>query len=117
MSDEKLKEEIKQVVTNLGNIEFTIEDELEFCKQVLKRKEQECEELKEELEAIYDDCKGCSTCNEALYNANLYAKEYRKLSQTLTEIKEIAEELLQTKIPFCEIYGRIMDKISEVENE
>lgn len=50
MTDKQIKEEIKQVVTNLGNIEFTVEDELKFCKEVLKRKEQECEELKAELE-------------------------------------------------------------------
>lgn len=46
MTDKQKKEEIKQVVTNLGNIEFTVEDELKFCKEVLKRKEQECERLK-----------------------------------------------------------------------
>lgn len=68
--------------------------------KTIKAKEQECEELKEELEAVYDDCKGCSTCNEALYNANLYAKEYRKFSKTLTEIKEIAKP-----------YQRDIDKI------
>ena len=59
---------------------------------LLKAKEQECEEFKKELEVIYDDCKGCPTCNEALYNANLYAKEYRKLKQTLAEIIRFFEE-------------------------
>lgn len=49
MTDKQIKEDIKQVVTNLGNIKFTVEDELEFCKEVLKRKEQEYKELRKEL--------------------------------------------------------------------
>ena len=81
------------------NLEFNCKQTPQsyFCKnqpncyyKQLKRKEQECEELKKELETVYDDCKGCPTCNEALYNANLYAKEYRKLKQTLAEIKRCA---------------------------
>ena len=31
---------------------------VEHLKEQLKCKEQECEELKKELEAVYDDCKG-----------------------------------------------------------
>ena len=84
------------------NLEFNCKQTPQsyFCKnqpncyyKQLKRKEQECEELKKELETVYDDCKGCPTCNEALYNANLYAKEYKKLKQTLAEIKEIAKQM------------------------
>lgn len=52
MTDKQIKEEIKQVVTNLGNIEFTVEDELKFCKEVLKRKEQEFDQLKVENEKL-----------------------------------------------------------------
>ena len=69
-------------------------DFIERCRyKQLLRKEQECEELKKELETVYDDCKGCPTCNEALYNANLYSKECRKLKQTLTDIKEICNSV------------------------
>ena len=67
-------------------------DNQERLQKKIKHKEQECKELKKELEAVYDDCKGCPTCNEALYNANLYAKECRELKQTLAKIKEIAEK-------------------------
>ena len=77
-------------------------------RQIIKNKEErniklykENEELKKELEAIYDDCKGCPTCNEALYNANLYAKECRELKQTLAEIKEIAEPYQMTIKKIC----------------
>lgn len=51
---EKIKQEIKEMVTKLANanLEFTIEDELEFAKvavknaeQKLRAKEQECERL------------------------------------------------------------------------
>ena len=92
------------------NLEFNCKQTPQsyFCKnqpncyyKQLKCKEQECEELKKELEAVYDDCKGCPTCNEALYNANLYAKEYRKLKQTLTEIKEITEPYQMTIKKIC----------------
>ena len=88
---------------NYGDCSFYCKDyEMNDCyyKQ-LKRKEQECEELKKELEAVYDDCKGCPTCNEALYNANLYAKECRELKQTLAEIKEITEPYKMTIKKIC----------------
>ena len=97
--------------------EFNRAEEL---RTLLQRKEQECEELKKELEAIYDDCKGCPTCNEALYNANLYAKEYRKFKQTLAEIKEIAENV-QSFVDINledDVYtemNKILQKINEYE--
>lgn len=58
MTDKQIKEEIKQVVTNLCNIEFTVEDELKFCKEVLKRKEQECQKIKNWVKGMmfYTDC-------------------------------------------------------------
>lgn len=64
MTDKQKKEEIKQVVTNLGNIKFTVEDELKFCKEVLKRKEQKCDQYKQALQEIKkiaeDECKNCT---------------------------------------------------------
>ena len=92
-----------------------------WYKKQLKAKEQECDRLKKELETIYDDCKGCPTCNEALYNANLYAKEYRKLKQTLAEIKEIAEKSYRTPlaekdcIKCDEFLEQILQKVRESE--
>ena len=142
----------KQIIVDdvdVGGCEFYIDSKnLEFnCKQTpqsyfcknqpncyykqLKRKEQECEELKKELEAVYDDCKGCPTCNEALYNANLYAKEYRKLKQTLAEIKEITKNMNKEcfyndfscdgcdMINGCTYKGKlsVLQKIKECEGE
>lgn len=57
MTDKQIKEELKQVATNLGNIEFTVEDELKFCKEVLKRKEQECKKLNQTLTEIKEIAK------------------------------------------------------------
>lgn len=89
-------------------------DFIERCRyKQLLRKEQECKRLKEELEAVYDDCKGCPTCNEALYNANLYAKECRELKQTLAEIKEIVEK--RNYLDYNECLDDILQKISECE--
>ena len=106
------------------NLEFNCKQTPQsyFCKnqpncyyKQLKRKQQECDELKKELEAVYDDCKGCPTCNEALYKANLYAKEYRKFKQTLIEITEIAEK--RNYLDYNECLDDILQKISECEVE
>ena len=74
----------------------------------LKRKEQECEELKEEINQYKQI---------AQYHGNLsvkYTNKSAKLKQTLTEIKEIAESGCYDNygIPFI-----ILQKISEVEND
>ena len=85
MTDKQIKEEIKQVVTNLGNIEFTVEDELEFCKQVLKRKEQECEEWKAK-------CKKYVEVNEQK------TKYYAELKAENDEFKKIINEAKNSKL-------------------
>lgn len=88
------EQELQQAMDNYVQLDLQRVKEYNELVDLYKAKEQECKELKKELEVIYDDCKGCPTCNEALYNANLYAKEYRKLKQTLIEIKEIANKVL-----------------------
>ena len=71
----------------------------------LKRKEQECEELKHKVELMMD----CASCK---------VDEYK---QTLIEIKEIAEKQVK-RAPDGETFARpeikqILQKISEVEND
>ena len=102
----------------------------------LKRKEQECEELKKELQAqrdftaheqkliycvAYDET--CKTGNDCKQQKCIF-KDNIKLKQTLTAIKGIAEENI--RIADSEglngVYRRglakqILQKISEVENE
>ena len=111
--------------------------DIKYCyfKQ-LKRKEQECEELKKELQAqraftaheqkliycvAYDET--CKTGNDCKQKKCIF-KDNIKLKQTLTEIKEIAKENI--RIADLEglngVYRRglatqILQKISEVENE
>ena len=84
MTDKNIKEEINQVVTNLGNIEFTVEDDLKFCKEVLKRKEQKLERIRELLTNITEaglceakEC-GCDDNKECL-------------ECTLNEIKDVIQ--------------------------
>lgn len=107
MTDKQIKEEIKQVVTNLGNIEFTVEDELEFCKEVLKRKEQECEELKKTLDDLLKvQYKLVDNCKE--------------LRQIFAEIKELLLKTPTSSQEHCvNAKSVILQKISEceVENE
>ena len=80
----------------------------------LKEKEQECEELKEQLEL--------NTANAVVIDM---AQRLYKLKQTLTEIKEIAEpfcnacqefepEKKGSNCMYCN-YGKILQKISECE--
>ena len=119
-------EEIKQVVTNLGNIEFTVEDELKFCKEVLKRKEQESEQLKKENENMISCCKNNLLVldHEELVD-NRLTDRVMKAEQALQGIKEIAEDecknctvklLLEDEINCKRCYKtKILEKCEEVE--
>lgn len=81
----------------------------------LKHKEQECENNKIEHQMELDIYKQeCLTFFKASEEVN---KKNKQLKQTLAEIKEIAGELLQTKIPFCAIHEKIIKKINEVIDE
>ena len=119
MTDKQIKEEIKQVVTNLGNIKFTVEDELEFCKEVLKHKEQECDQLKVEN----DELKRRSQFefDETLLQ---YSNMIEELKQALQEIKDIAEAITNgthftntIEEHLKEMVKQIINKINEVEDE
>lgn len=103
-------EELKQRLQQCWKVEYSFVEQLDQLKQTNEELQKDNEELRKEVETIYDDCKGCPTCNEALYNANLYAKEYRKLKQTITEIKEYFNE----KCKLCKAnYVNITDEICE----
>lgn len=85
------------------------------CYKQLKRKEQECEELKKTI--MYK----CPQCGEEYLNpigASLY-EENNKLEQTLTDIKKIAEKDFNHTC--WETYARqlkqILQKISEYKGE
>ena len=93
MTDKQIKEEIKQVVTNLYNIEFTVEDELKFCKEVLKRKEQECEELKKTFIEIKEMCNSVENIEnvKSLYDAALSGM-YLQANKILQKISECEVE-------------------------
>lgn len=114
MTDKQLKrkeQELQQAIDNYVQLDLQRVKEYNELVDLYKAKEQECEELKENLKDFQDNCKGCPTCNEALYNADLYARDYRKLKRTLIEIKEYCEEQnLKADWTACEI----LQKISEV---
>lgn len=59
MKDEEIKREIKETVTKLANVnlEFTIEDELEFAKVAVNKAEQKLREKEQKLDKIKDYCK------------------------------------------------------------
>ena len=128
----------KQII--IDEINKTIEQEMENLRNIakqqigkleakLKAKEQECEELKEEIKKHNDDmfknppekrfyCKGCTLPYIS-----------KKLKQTLTEIKEIAITGLEGFCPKCSrkecednncietAIRDILQKISEVSND
>lgn len=93
----------------------------------LKRKEQECEELKEKVEELRQGLVNCDkerNLQEA--NSEFRQRVINRYKQTLAEIKEIAEpycnacsEFGYGKGKYCKYcnYSKILQKISEVENE
>ena len=95
--------ELKKIINEAKNSKLDLQSFLvgeaiqNEYEQQLEQLKVENEKLKKELEALYDDCKGCPTCNEAMYNANLYTKEYIKFKQILANIKEFAEVEIECK--------------------
>lgn len=98
MTDKQKKEELKQVVTNLGNIEFTVEDELKFCKEVLKRKEQECEKLNNTITNLENTKEELLTKIDQLKVEN---KEYKDIINKLAG-KTIAITSGDKPFEFCD---------------
>ena len=87
---------LKQIIPSITRCDYVLEKQL-------KRKEQECEELKHKVELMMD----CESCK---------VDEYK---QTLTEIKDIAEKQVK-RAPDGETFARpeikqILQKISECE--
>ena len=86
----------------------------------LKRKEQECEELKEDIERWKSNFNGkVSAIEELLQQLDQFKVKNIKNSKTLTEIKEIAEKQVK-RSPDGETFARpeikqILQKISECE--
>lgn len=88
-----------------------------------KRKEQECEELKEINQELLKYRKHSTTCQDCyedgLEDGKTSNKELRKLKQTLTEIKDIAENI--TKLPIsrpydaCILNKQIIQKLEELK--
>lgn len=77
----------------------------------LEVKEQECEELKKQLTILDDE-------DVVVEITVKQFEEYKKLKQTLTEIKEIAEaESYLSPQSTRLLVHKILQKISEVENE
>ena len=76
------------------------------CYKQLARKEQECKELKEINSTLLEYHRHAVTCQECyedgLEDGKTSNKELRKLKQTLTDIKEIAEPY---KMPIKKICG------------
>ena len=89
-------------------------NELELENRKLKA---ENKDLKDEIRLIHDDCKGCSTCFNALASARIYCVENQKLKQTLTEIKELLLKTPTDSREHCvNAKSVILQKISEVDN-
>ena len=118
-------------------------DHIKRLEEELKAKEQECEDLKEEIKKHNDDmfknppekrfyCKGCTlpyiskklkTENDNLKETfdDLFKVQYKladnnkKLRQCLTEIKEIAEHCMQQEVCFaCDYYDNCYIEDEEI---
>ena len=120
MTDKQIKKlnELTEMSQELGLYEdrpdwrITLQaDHIKRLEEELQAKEQECEELRSLLKVRIEDlCDSCGASSMMPMPCKVYEK-------TLAEIKEIANRLEQTKIPFAAIAEQIKDKIEEVENE
>ena len=124
----QLQETLSQYETDLSTKDCIVET----CKAQYKELKAENEKLEEEIaKARMEICNQCSERDDY----NIPCKQIRdldyglqleieniQLKQTLTEIKEIAEKevnnrmLFADKESFCD-FNKILQKISEVENE
>ena len=105
------------------------DEHLKELKEALKRKEQECEGLRYEIGSLENDRDILQEQLDQLKktNENLLSIQYElaesnaKLGQTLTEIKEIAENAYcltnATNKDMAQFAKQILQKISEVEDE
>ena len=87
-----------------------------------KRKEQECEELKDKLNCCfcnqYVELNNIETQRKCVEVTECFRRQLDQLKQTLTEIKEIAEEYQKEYIVnngVVLLCNQILQKISEVE--
>ena len=57
-AEQENKRLLEIIAKPLETVDIDSAFEIEKLKEQIQAKEQECEELKKELEAVYDDCKG-----------------------------------------------------------
>lgn len=124
---EKIKQEIKEMVTKLANanLEFTIEDELEFAKvavknaeQKLRAKEQECKELKNEkiklIETNFEQkCKIQKLIDENATKEVIYKINGKCAKTVANKVKEIAS-IIEGKD--CK-YSRYKQALDDIEKK
>ena len=91
-----------------------------YCKncyelaEKLEAKEQECDELERLYKELQDDMLACNKCRTTIK----LQQQLDQLKQTLSEIKEIAEKEVNTKMlfadkeSFCD-FNKILQKVSE----
>ena len=95
-----------------------MENKIKEIEEKLLRKEQECEELKEQLaEMISQSALLPKFFGLSAEEITQLATKCSQLKQTLTEIKEIVFPKNQLIITDSPIILKIQEKISEVEDE
>ena len=112
--------DIPQCRIRLASFEPTCKGYNCYYKQ-LKRKEQECEELKEEIDDLKEIIQRHDNDNNALLSEfeDDLVDYYRRYKECLAEIKEIAEKQVK-RAPDGETFARpeikqILQKISEID--
>ena len=120
---ENFEKPICHCISQRNECEMPCEYNKDCYYKQLKRKEQECEELKEDRERWKSNFNGkVSAIEELLQQLDQFKVKNIKNSKTLTEIKEIAEII---SLPMGTgksgnrviLAKQILQKISEVENE
>lgn len=92
-----LKTEIKEVVNTLaglGNLEFTVEDELEFCKSIAEKRRNTLKEIKELAFLIVndDDKPACVNDDDCPLNGGVGYDSHCNMSYPFIIGKQILEK-------------------------
>lgn len=118
----EIKQEIKETVTKLANanLEFTIEDELEFAKVAVKNAEQKLEQVKQEnkrlLEIINE--KPLETVDiDSFFEIEKLKEQLQAKEQECEELKEANDGLLKVQYQLadsCTKYEQTLIDIKEI---
>ncbi len=121
---EKIEKEIKEMIPKLANIEFTKDDELEFCKKVLKdtrqqlaRKTQECEELKSVLDSWMSKCERETRIKELYQDGLDQLKAENEIYKNMLDNPEVHVALTDVRTGERDLWQKYKPRMEQAEQK